>query len=76
MAGTVGFTGWDVGCDIGKGEYYSAGVDVVSSGLCVLVGVGLSAFGAPVVLGIFIGIGVSLVSDRIATKVKNEHYGR
>jgi RHS repeat-associated protein len=74
-AGTIGFTAWDVGNDIWKGEYFSAGVDATSSGLCVLAGIGLAAMGAPAVVCVVLGFGAAILADKISTEVKNKYYG-
>ena len=87
VVGTVGFATWDVGHDLIKGEYVSAGIDFASSIVGALIGVGIGALGgiavtagAPVLLigGIVFGasVGVGVLIDRYKTSKKDEYYGR
>uniref|UniRef100_UPI0013689FA8 RHS repeat-associated core domain-containing protein n=1 Tax=Clostridium sp. C8-1-8 TaxID=2698831 RepID=UPI0013689FA8 len=79
LVGTIGFTTWDVGHDLIKGEYVSAGIDFASGIVGALGGMAVTA-GAPVLLigGIVFGasVGVGVLIDRYTTSKKDEYYGR
>jgi hypothetical protein len=87
VVGTVGFTAWDAGYSISRGEYVGAGIDVASGAAGFGVGYGLGILGgfalfagAPVVLvgGAVFGttVGVGIFIDWGAGEIKDSYYGR
>ena len=87
IAGTIGFTAWDVGNSIIKGEYVGAGIDILSVGTGVGAGIGLGviggfaiAIGTPVLLvsgvSFVASIGIGVLIDYVASNIKNKYYRR
>ncbi len=90
IAGTIGFTAWDVGNSIIKGEYVGAGIDILSAGAGVgigfIIGVGTATLvtaSTPILLAGFIGtlgFGVAVASsvgiDYVASGIKDKYYSR
>ena len=87
LAGTIGFTAWDVVNSLADGEYFGAGIDVVSAavgfGAGYLIGLGGAALvtaGAPALLigavGFGVGVGAGVVIDKISSGIKDTYYGR
>ena len=74
--GTIAFTAWDVHDSISKGEYFGAGVDIVSSLLAFGLGAGIGLIGAPAIIGggatFLLGLGIGYG----ASKITDKYYGR
>lgn len=90
IAGTIGFTTWDAGHSLYKGEYVGAGIDVLSGlagyGAGFLIGLGTAALitastpillaGAIGIAGFALSVGAGVVIDKIASSAKDKYYGR